>query len=132
MGRIRRFLRNSGLDERRLQDQTDAPLLEDARGRRADQHNAIAIDHRDPRGIAPGGAIGIIGWLLASIGLRAYLHFFNSYTAIYGSLGAVIILLTWFYLSGLMLLLGGEVDSEIEAAATERRLAALAEMTPMP
>ena len=60
--------------------------------------------------------------MLASFGLRAYLHFFNSYTATYGSLGAVIILLTWFYLSGLMLLIGGAVNSEIEAAATEHRL----------
>jgi membrane protein len=75
--------------------------------------------------LTPGGAIGILGWLLASIGLRVYLHFFNNYSATYGSLGAVIILLTWFYLSGLMLLLGGEVNSEIEAAATERRLAVL-------
>jgi membrane protein len=90
------------------------------------------VKQRQWRWLTPGGAIGIIGWLLASIGLRVYLHFFNSYTAIYGSLGAVIILLTWFYLSGLMLLLGGEVDSEIEAAATEMRLAALAEMAPMP
>jgi membrane protein len=90
------------------------------------------VQQRQWRWLTPGGAIGIIGWLLASIGLRVYLHFFNSYTAIYGSLGAVIILLTWFYLSGLMLLLGGEVDSEIEAAATEKRLAALAEMAPMP
>jgi membrane protein len=75
------------------------------------------------RWLTPGAAIGIVGWVAASIGLRVYLHFFNSYTATYGSLGAVIILLTWFYLSGLMLLLGGEVNSEIEAAATEKRLA---------
>lgn len=41
----------------------------------------------------------------------------------YGSLGAVIILLTWFYLTGFMLLLGAEINSEIEAAAAEKRLA---------
>jgi membrane protein len=70
----------------------------------------------------PGGAIGIVGWLLASLGLRVYLHFFNSYSVTYGSLGAVIILLTWFYITGLMILLGAEVNSEIEAAAAERRL----------
>ncbi len=75
------------------------------------------------RWLTPGAAIGIIGWILASIGLRIYLHFFNSYSKTYGSLGAVIILLTWFYLSGLMLLIGAEVNSEIEAAATEKRLA---------
>jgi membrane protein len=90
------------------------------------------VKQRKWRWLTPGGAIGIIGWVLASIGLRIYLHFFNSYTAVYGSLGAVIILLTWFYLSGLMLLLGGAVNSEIEAAATERRLSIQAELAPMP
>ena len=74
------------------------------------------------RWLTPGGAIGIIGWVLASIGLRVYLHFFNTYSATYGSLGAVIILLTWFYLSGLMLLMGAQVNSEIEAWAAEQQL----------
>ena len=73
----------------------------------------------------PGGTIGILGWLIASISLRIYLHFFNSYSVTYGSLGAVIILLTWFYLTGLMLLLGAEINSEIEAAAAETRIASL-------
>jgi membrane protein len=81
------------------------------------------LKQRRWRWLTPGAAIGIVGWALASIGLRVYLHFFDSYTRTYGSLGAVIILLTWFYLSGLMLLIGGEVNSEIEAAATEKRLA---------
>jgi membrane protein len=89
------------------------------------------LKNKQWRWLTPGAAIGIVGWLLASLGLRAYLHFFNSYTATYGSLGAVIILLTWFYLSGLMLLLGGEVNSQIEAAATEKRLAAQAELAPV-
>ena len=90
------------------------------------------VKHRTWRWLTPGGAIGIIGWVLSSVGLRLYLHFFNSYTAVYGSLGAVIILLTWFYLSGLMLLIGGAVNSEIEAAATEKRLTAQAELAPIP
>lgn len=90
------------------------------------------VKHRQWRWLTPGAAIGIIGWVLVSAGLRVYLHFFNSYSNVYGSLGAVIILLTWFYLSGLMLLLGGEVNSEIEAAAAERRLTALSELAPMP
>lgn len=83
------------------------------------------VKRRRWRWLTPGGAIGIIGWILASVALRVYLHFFDNYSATYGSLGAVIILLTWFYLSGLMLLLGGEVNSEIEAAAAEKRLATL-------
>jgi membrane protein len=73
--------------------------------------------------LTPGGAIGIIGWLLASLGLRLYLHYFDSYSITYGSLGAVIILLTWFYITGLMLLIGAEINSEIEALAAQNRLA---------
>ena len=73
--------------------------------------------------LTPGGAIGIVCWLLASLGLRIYLHYFNNYSVTYGSLGAVIILLTWFYMTGLMLLAGAEINSEIEAAAAEKRVA---------
>jgi membrane protein len=74
------------------------------------------------RYLTPGSAIGAGGWIVASLGLRMYLRYFNNYSVTYGSLGAVIILLTWFYITGLMLLAGGEINSEIEAAATERRL----------
>lgn len=90
------------------------------------------VQQRRWRWLTPGGAIGIVGWIVASLGLRAYLHFFNSYTLAYGSLGAVIILLTWFYLSGLTLMLGGVVNSEIEAAATEKRLAAQSALGAIP
>jgi membrane protein len=64
----------------------------------------------------PGIVLAIAGWLMASFGLRIYLHFFNSYTVTYGSLGAVIVLLIWFYFSGLMLLLGAEVDMAMNNA----------------
>lgn len=73
--------------------------------------------------LTPGGAIGIVGWLLCSLGLRVYIHYFHSYSLTYGSLGAVIILLTWFYITGLMLLLGAEVNSGIEGAAADKILA---------
>jgi membrane protein len=75
--------------------------------------------------ITPGAAIGIVGWLLASLGFRLYLHYFNTFSTTYGSMGAVIILLMWFYITGLMLLLGAEVNSQIEATAAEKTLAAL-------
>lgn len=72
--------------------------------------------------LTPGAAVGIAGWLLASVGLRIYVRYFNNYSLTYGGLGAVIILLTWFYLTGLMLLIGAEINSEIEAAAAANRL----------
>jgi len=80
--------------------------------------------------LTPGAALGTLGWLIASFGLRLYLHFYNTYNATYGSLGAVIILLTWFYITGLMLLFGGEFNSEIEAAAAEKKLAQQGKMPP--
>jgi len=67
--------------------------------------------------ITPGAIIGVALWLAASFGLKLYLHFFDRYSATYGSLGAVIILLLWFYVSGASLLFGAEINSVIEDAA---------------
>jgi membrane protein len=80
--------------------------------------------------LTPGGNLGILGWVSASLGLRLYLHFSNNYSVTYGSLGAVIILLTWFYITGLMLLVGAEINSEIEAAAAEKHLLELPRLRP--
>jgi membrane protein len=82
-------------------------------------------ERRRWRWLTPGTVLGILGWLVASFGLRVYLYFFNSFTVTYGSLGAVIILLIWFYFSGLMLLLGAEVDVAIDESAAEARPAEL-------
>lgn len=72
------------------------------------------------RWFTPGGMVGLLGWVIGSLALRIYLHWFGDYSATYGTLGAVIILLLWFYVTGVMILLGGEVNSEIEHAVTER------------
>jgi membrane protein len=61
-----------------------------------------------------GTLIGVALWLLTSFGFRLYLHFFNSYSLTYGSLGALIVLMLWFYMTGLAVLVGGEVNSELE------------------
>ncbi|HEX5284382.1 MAG TPA: YihY/virulence factor BrkB family protein [Bryocella sp.] len=74
------------------------------------------------RWLTPGAALAIITWMLASLGFRVYLHFFNSYSVTYGSLGAVVVLLMWFYITGLTLLAGAELNSEIQGAVAEKRL----------
>jgi membrane protein len=68
--------------------------------------------------VSPGAASAVVLWLIVSFAFRAYLSYFNSYNATYGSLGAVIILMLWFYLTGAAILIGGEVNSEIELATT--------------
>src|SRR5215213_9408473 len=71
--------------------------------------------HRqDWKWITPGAVVGVLLWLLISFAFKAYLSFFNSYSATYGSLGAVIILMLWFYFTGTAILVGGEINSEIE------------------
>lgn len=78
------------------------------------------VRDQDWKWITPGSVIGVALWLFASFGFKGYLHFFNSYSATYGSLGAVIILMLWLYLTGLAVLIGGEINAEIENVAAER------------
>jgi len=67
------------------------------------------------RWFSPGIICAVLLWLLVSLGFRLYLHFFNSYSTTYGSLGALIILMLWFYLTGAAILLGGEINCEYES-----------------
>lgn len=54
-----------------------------------------------------GGLLATVGWLLASYGFSYYVSNFGNYSATYGSLGGVIVLMLWFYFSAFILLLGG-------------------------
>lgn len=69
--------------------------------------------------ITPGSVAGVVLWLLVSLLFRIYLRHFDAYSVTYGSLGAVIILMLWFYLSGVAILLGGKINAEIEGGAAE-------------
>lgn len=70
--------------------------------------------------ITPGSIFGVLLWIAASFGFRGYLHFFNTYSKTYGSLGAVMILLMWLYVTGFSFLVGGEINAQIERAAARR------------
>jgi membrane protein len=70
--------------------------------------------------VTPGSVVGLVLWLGMSYGLRFYVSNFADYGATYGSIGGVILLMLWLYLSGLVLLIGAEINSEIEHAAAER------------
>lgn len=72
------------------------------------------------RWITPGAFVGVALWLLVSFGFRVYLGYFDSYSVTYGSLGAVIVLMLWFYLSGVAILIGGEVNCEFQNRPTKR------------
>ena len=65
--------------------------------------------------ITVGVLVAALGWAGVSIGFSVYLANFNSYNAIYGSIGAVIILMMWLYLSVWSVLLGGAINAELDA-----------------
>ena len=67
--------------------------------------------------ILPGAHLATLLWLAISVAFRFYIVNFGNFNKMYGSIGAVIVLLLWFYLSGFVLLFGAELNSEIEHAS---------------
>jgi membrane protein len=68
--------------------------------------------------LTPGSVLATLGWVLASLGFRYYIVNFGNYTATYGAIGGVMVLLLWLYISGLAVLAGAELNSEIEHASS--------------
>ncbi len=67
--------------------------------------------------ITPGSVLATILWLAASLGFKVYVASFGKYTATYGAIGGVMVLLLWLYLSGAILVAGAELNAEIEHAS---------------
>ena len=72
---------------------------------------------QDFRFITPGSVVAVIIWLIASIGFGIYVQNFANYNATYGSIGAIIVLLLYFYISAAVLLLGAQLNATIEHAS---------------
>jgi membrane protein len=67
--------------------------------------------------ITPGSVVATALWVIISLGFKIYLARFGSYNETYGTIGGVMVLLLWFYLSGIALLAGAELNAEIEHAS---------------
>jgi len=72
------------------------------------------ITSRQRRWFSPGAVVGVVLWLAVSFAFRIYLRYFDSYSLTYGSLGALIVLMLWFYFTGVAILIGGEVNCEAD------------------
>jgi membrane protein len=71
--------------------------------------------------LTPGSLTATALWLIASAGFKVYVQNFSDYTAVYGAIGGVIVLMLWFYLSGFALLVGAEFNAEIDRALDASR-----------
>jgi membrane protein len=71
------------------------------------------------RCLIPGTVIGVGIWLTVSFLFRYYVRHFTHYSVTYGAIGAIIVLMLWFYLSSLAILIGGEVNSIVEHSIEE-------------
>jgi membrane protein len=82
--------------------------------------NYVAPDVRQEwRWTIPGSIFGTILWLLTSLAFKVYVARFADYNETYGAIGGVMVLMLWFYLSGLAILVGAEMNAEIEHASPE-------------
>src|SRR5207249_2712947 len=79
------------------------------------------VDHPRWRFLTFGSVIATVVWLIASGAFAFYVSRFGSYNKTWGALSAVVILLTWFWLSGVALLLGAEINAETERSRELRR-----------
>lgn len=68
------------------------------------------------RWVTPGGVFAVAGIIISSLLFSFYLRYAPDYSATYGSLGAVIVMMLWLYIVGVVLLVGGEINSEVRHA----------------
>jgi membrane protein len=74
--------------------------------------------------VTPGAILGTILWIGSSFAFKAYVTDVADYGATYGTISGIIVTMLWFYVSGLAVLVGAELNGVIEAAWSERRQAA--------
>lgn len=72
------------------------------------------------REAVPGAVFATVGWLVTSLAFSFYVNNFGNFTKTYGSLGGIIILLTWLYLSSIIIMVGGEINATLKAGKSER------------
>jgi membrane protein len=78
-----------------------------------------AVKHRY-KFLSPGALVATVLWLVTTWGFTQYVENFGSYNVTYGSIGGVIVLMLWLYLTGLIFILGGEVNAVMEHALAEQ------------
>lgn len=80
------------------------------------------IQEQEWKWLLPGSILAAAIWMAVSVLFKLYVRHFSHFGVLYGSLGALVILMFWFYLSGAAILAGGELNAILEDAAAKRRV----------
>ena len=70
----------------------------------------------------PGSVVAAVIWIAVSVMFKLYVRHFSDFGLLYGSLGTLVILMLWFYLSGVAILIGGEINATLEDAAAKHKV----------
>ena len=71
-------------------------------------------ERREWKLLLPGSIVSAILWIVASVLFKLYVRHFSNFGLLYGSLGTLVVLMFWFYLGGVAILIGGEINSTLE------------------
>ena len=82
--------------------------------------------------VSAGGVLGALIWIVGSLAFAVYISNFNNYDKTYGPLGGVIVLVLWLFLSSLAVLIGGELNAELERQAARKQGHAAPDKDPLP
>jgi membrane protein len=79
------------------------------------------IRHQKRKALLPGSVVAAVIWMAVSLLFKVYVRHFSHFGLLYGSLGALVILMFWFYLSGAAILVGGVINAVLEDAGENPR-----------
>jgi membrane protein len=82
---------------------------------------APTIHEQKWRRLLPGSIVTAMIWMAGSVLFKLYVRHFSDFGLLYGSLGTLVILMFWFYLSGAAILVGGEINAILEGVASETK-----------
>jgi membrane protein len=80
------------------------------------------LQEQDWKWLLPGGVVAAVTWMAVSVLFKLYVRYFSHFGLLYGSLGTLIMLMFWFYLTGAAILVGGVINAILEDAAAEHRV----------
>jgi membrane protein len=80
------------------------------------------IQEQKLRWLLPGSVFAAVVWMVASVLFKLYVRHISDFGLLYGSLGTLVILMFWFYLSGVVILTGGEINAILEDAAAKHKI----------